>query len=369
MKDKNSRTFTSLISSILSFKGNPSIFATFSNNINIFDFVEKDRSYRFIRWFKLLVSRQDKRLAIYLVCVGIATIFWFLNALNKDYTVDLSFPIRYTNLPKNKILVNEPPKTLKLQVTSHGFTLLRHKLNLTFRPLAFKVNDYTKKLMETTERSRYTVSTKQNLEQIADQLINEIKVIGISPDTIQFIFDRIIDKKVKVKPRVDIEYKKQFQLAGSIKIKPDSIVVSGPQTILDTLAFVQTKPQYFKAASELIQRNLSLEEIENLAFNTKRVVLNIPIEQYTESQMMIPVSIENKPDSINVKLFPNKVKVTFSVGLSRYSEVIPDDFDFSVNWEEISLKDSRLKINVNEVPPFVNSVKISPEELEYLIER
>ena len=315
------------------------------------------------------LRRQDKRIFIYLICVGIATIFWFLNALSKNYTVDLNFPVRYTNLPKNKILVNEPPKEFTLQVNSFGFTLLRHKLKLSFSPLVFNVNEFTRNMMETTKQTGYTILTSQYLDEIADQLSSELKVLSISPDTLHFNFDQIVKKTVKVYPNVQIDLKKQYQLSGPIRTKPDSITVFGPKSILDTLSQISTRFQSFKSVSEAIQRNVSLEEYDNIELDNQRIVLIIPIEEYTESQLSIPVSIINKPDSINVKLFPNRVAVTYMVGLSRYSEILPGDFKLSVSWNDINPDNSRLKIEVLALPPFVKSVKIIPQEVEYLIEK
>ena len=315
------------------------------------------------------IRRQDKRIIIYLVCVGIATIFWFLNALSKNYTVDLDFPVRYTNLPKNKVLVNELPRNFTLQVNAYGFTILRHKLNLSFSPLVFNVNEFTRDRMENSPQSNYNIITRQYIDEITDQLSSELKVLDISPDTLHFNFDQMIKKMVRVYPNVQVELKKQYQLSGPIRTKPESVMVYGPRSILDTLKQIPTNYQYFKSVSEAIQRNVSLVEIENLQIENKRIVLSIPIEEFTESQMLIPISIENKPDSINLKLFPNRVKVTFLVGLSRYSEILPEDFKLIVSWKNIYLDNTRLKVEIKEIPPFVKSVKIIPEEVEFLIEK
>jgi len=331
--------------------------------------VDQIKINRTLGFLKSGLRRQDKRIFIYLIFVGIATIFWFLNALSKNYTVDLDFPVKYTNLPKNKVLVNELPKKFTLQVNSFGFTLLRHKLKLTFSPLVFNVNEFTRNMMETTKQSQYTILTSQYKDEIADQLSSELKVLSISPDTIHFKFDQIIRKKVKVHPNVDIELKKQYQISGPIKTKPDSVLVSGPRSILDTLKQIPTKHQSFKSVSEAIQRNVSLADMDNLTIENQRIVLNIPVEEYTESQMFIPVSVENKPDSINIKLFPNRVKVTFLVGLNRYSEISPSDFRFSVSCKDINPWKSSLKVTSQATPPFVKNVKITPEEVEYLIEK
>ncbi len=316
-----------------------------------------------------IIRRPDKRVIIYLVCVGIATVFWLLNMLGKNYTTDVDLPVQYTNLPKNKVLINELPKKITLHVDAFGFTLLRHKLNLTFSPLVFNINDFTRNMMENGKRSEYLILTNQYLNEIADQLSSDVKVISISPDTLWFNFDQMIQKKVKVYPNVRIEPKRQYQLSGPIRTRPDSVLVFGPRSVLDTLNHVSTQYQRFESVSEAIQKDVMLVGIDDIEIKEQRVELNIPIEEFTESQMLIPLSVENKPDGITIKLFPNRVKVTFFVGLSRYSEILPADFKMVVSWNEIAPGRSVLKVQTRAVPPFVKSVKIIPEEVEYIIEK
>ena len=78
--------------------------------------------------------------------------------------------------------------------------------------------------------------------------------------------------------------------------------------------------------------------------------------------------LKNQPSELNVKLFPAKVKVTFLVGLSRFQEMHSEDFKFSVSYSEIKDGKQRLKINTESIPAYLYDLKISPEEIEYLIQ-
>ncbi len=76
-------------------------------------------------YFKIEKLRNDKQVIVFLVCLFIATTLWFLNALSKDYTTIVSYPVKYINPPKNQFLANKPPSKFDLKVEAHGFTLLR----------------------------------------------------------------------------------------------------------------------------------------------------------------------------------------------------------------------------------------------------
>lgn len=318
---------------------------------------------------KKFTIKNDRKLVIYLICVGIASVLWLLNALEKEYTVELSFPVSYTNLPKNKILINDPPNHFTLDVQSYGFTLLRYKLSVAFSPLVFNINDYGGKIMADSSRSNYAFSSRQFRSKIANQLSNELNITGIHPDTIYFKFDQIVTQSKKVVPDVNLQLKKQHFLYDKIKVKPDSVRVHGPKSILDTLKAVETIAQKYKALDQLTQRNVSLKTIKKVDFSPKRVVVQIPVEEYTEKELSVPISIDGMPDSVKVNLFPSEVKLSFLVGLSRFGEISPKDFHASVSYENIKNKDDYLPVTLTMMPPNLKSTSYLPLRIEYLIEK
>ena len=318
--------------------------------------------------YKTLRMKDDRRLMVFLVCLAIATVFWFLNALNKEYTVDLSFPVKYTNLPNNKILANSPPDHFTLKVNSYGFTILRHKLSMAFSPLVFNVNDFTGHRMESSENSKFRIGTRQFINRISGQVSNELQIIEIQPDSLYFEFDKIVRRKVKVKPNITYSLKQQYYVSGEISTDPDSVTVAGAESTLDTLQYVLTKKQHYKDLEKNIQRNVLLESYDNMTVDPKRVILKIPLEEYTEKNLSVPVHVTGVPDGVTIKLFPEKVKVSFLVGLSHFSEITDANFELTVPYSDIEEKKEILKVNLDLQPLNVLNVSVSPDQVEYLIE-
>ncbi len=313
--------------------------------------------------------KNNRKLATYLVCVSIATFLWFLNALNKQYSVNLTFPVKYTNWPANKILVNHPPDHFVLSVNSFGFTLLRYKLSLAFSPLIFNVNELTEGKMESSAKSEYAIPTRPFISRLSEQVSNELNITEIHPDTLVFLFDKVISKPVKVRPNVSFELKQQHFLNDVVTTIPDSILVSGPKSILDTLSFINTTYQHYKNVDHTIRQNIPLEKYRNLAFKTDRVLLEIPVEEYTEKQLAVPVTIKDLPQGVQVNLFPDKVNVSFMIALSRFRDVDAGDFRISADYGEIKKKEELLHLKIDTQPPFIHSLSLSPEQIEYLIEK
>lgn len=339
-----------------------------STHFFIFDAVKTNWVYKFVKYLKKVYFRNDKRVAAYVICVAIATVFWFLNALSKIYTVKIVAPVEYVNLPNNKTLASNLPENFEMTVKAHGFTILRRKLIFLFGPLSFNVNEMTNNRMLENNKTSFAFPTRQFLTELSYQLSNDLEVVSIIPDTLFFRFDQMSQKLVKVKPVVNVNLKKQFQVSGEISAEPSSVVVNGPQSALDTLQFVYTRTREFNAVDESIRIKAEINPVKELFFEPKSVELVVPVEEYTEAQQSVQVSMPDSPANVKVKLFPARVKVTFLVGLSRFSEIHPEDFKLAVSYSDIEGGMQRLRIKTVSAPAFLYDVKITPEEIEYLIE-
>ena len=313
--------------------------------------------------------KKDNRPVIFLVCLVIATVLWLVNDLGKSYTTTVSIPIQYTNLPKNKVLVKAPPSRIKVRLEAYGFTLLRHKIKLSINPLNFNVGLFTKDLMEKSSASRYKIVTNKYIPQIANQISPEINILEVSPDTLYFVFDQIISQKKKVVENLDLSFENQFFLLDSISFTPDSVVVKGPKSIVDTLHFIRTKKQKFRELNASVRRNIQLESIDQLDIDPRRVVIDIPVSLYTEYTGNIPITKFNVPDSMELITFPPKIEVKCIVAFNNYANLNPSSFILGVDYSDISKGDNSLDIQLYRSPAHIKSISFQPHHVEFIIEK
>jgi len=235
-------------------------------------------------------------------------------------------------------------------------------------PLSFNVNEMTNNRMLETKKTSFEFPSRQFLTEMSYQLSNDIEILSMTPDTLFFRFDQMSQKQVKVKPLVNVNLKKQFQISGKITTEPGTVVVNGPQSTLDTLQFVCTKAKEFDAVDKSIKVRTEISPVKELFFDPQSVELIVPVEEYTEAQQSVQVMLTNAPTNVKVKLFPARVKVSFLVGLSHFSDIHAEDFKLAVSYSDIEGGQQRLRIKIVSTPAFLYDLKINPEEIEYLIE-
>lgn len=321
---------------------------------------------RILRNFNL---RKNNRPLIFLVCFIIATALWFVNAMGKRYETVISMPIHYTNLPKNKVLVKAPPSSIEIKMEATGFTLLRHQIKLTINPLNFNILAFTNNMMVKPGQSHFKVGSDQFLPQFSRQVSSEIKLIDITPDSLEFEFDLIVQELKPVAHRFDLQFENQFFLYDSVRFEPATVMVEGPKSLVTSIEKVYTKPIKYKDLNTTLQKTVSLENIDQISLITRKVNVTIPVSQYTEYNEKIVVTKFNVPDSINLVTLPGKIEVSCLVALNDYKSISPSSFIIGVDYNDLKKGQNALPTKVFSHPSHVKLLKVQPEEVKYLIER
>ena len=64
------------------------------------------------------------------------------------------------------------------------------------------------------------------------------------------------------------------------------------------------------------------------------------------------------------------MNVTFQVGLSHFRQITASDFHINVSYEELlKLGSDKYTVKLRSVPKGVNQIRISPEQIDFLIEQ
>lgn len=319
-----------------------------------------------LSYLKLEKFKNDKRIVVFSVCLLIAVSLWFLNALGKNYTTTLTYSVKYVNPPENLFLVNFPPEKLELNVQAHGFTLLRHKLAFSFSPIVLDLSAISQSI-ESQDNS-YLIPSETLIRRIGAQVSKEITINTLSPQIIELAFDSLSSKRVPVLADIEVKFKPQHFLNGNVEPNPDSVTVTGPSAVLDTLNVLYTVSGTFEGMEKSQERMVSVKHPANTKVTPEKVALHIPVERFTEKQITLPVQANNKPDGINLKLFPSNVKIVIMVGLSEYENVSANDFKATVDYTQAIEGNSRLQVSAETQKQHIQIVNITPNPIEYLIE-
>ena len=81
-----------------------------------------------------------KKVGTFLICLGIASLLWVVHALNRNYTYTLKVPVKFLNLPSNKLIVGELPEKLDVEIKTSGLKLLFISLKKNYNEVIVDFN-------------------------------------------------------------------------------------------------------------------------------------------------------------------------------------------------------------------------------------
>lgn len=314
-------------------------------------------------------AKFNQRFVIFVFFLIVSTVIWYLSKLSHEYSTTLSYPVRYESLPKGKVLVGEPPRKIQLKVKAFGYTLLKCKLGAALSPIELDLNKHLSYSYEGTKVKQF-VLTYRLRNGVVKQLGSEILLEGIEPDTLTVELADMVSKQVIIKPDFEVSFEQQYMQSGYLDLEPDSITISGPKSIIDTINEVSTKEVKFKKLNQKVSKKVSLIPINQVSFSKRKVMLSLPVEKYTEITIKVPVGIDNQPDSVKLLFIPKAIDVKCNVVLSKYFTLSPSMYKADVDYTQInSSLSKKLKVKLSMIPDFVKLVDYSPKYVEYIIEK
>jgi len=301
---------------------------------------------------------------IFLVCLLLAALFWLLIKLSGDYDVNYNLKVQYHNEPKDKLVTQLIDSTINLSIKADGYKILNLLLSNRLNHLNIDLHRMPPKRFSS---GTFAIFTKTLKERLANQWGIAESKINFSTDELRFKMEALDKKVLKVAPRLDLKFKSQHGLYA-VNINPQSIVVYGPKTILDTLRNIRTEEisREELASTYFIHAKLENPAAKFLRLSVDKVRLKLDIGKFTESYLVIPIDVTDIHPLI--RTFPTTTKVYFNIFLRDYNKIHSNQFKIIPNVKNINLKEvKKLGLKVVRQPKTVNNLRLDPNEVEFII--
>ncbi len=314
--------------------------------------------------------RFRERLTVFSICILIACFLWLVIKLSESYVAEVEYPVKFSNRTGDKILAGASESTIRIRMEAKGFRVLNLKWFGSSDTLRLDIDYRNFHDFPTGKRYNFFVYAEKLIPQVASSIEEIDHVTGISPDTFYFWMDEKVSRKLPVVLRSNISYSKQFQPYRQPDVEPDSLMVSGPSRIVDTLTAVRTEMFEASGVKNDVSEELQLQLPEKVKARSKTVNLKIDVEEFTEASVKIPVETEKAATNsdCNIKTFPEQVKVTYWIALKDYQKVSEAQFTASVNCEDMMENEEKIRVKITRFPSYLKNIRVSPRYVEYVIQ-
>lgn len=296
----------------------------------------------------------------------IAVVFWFLTKLSKEYETTINYPISIENLPQDKLVQGKFTNQVGVHVKATGFKILSGRLF----PGILKIDAASP---NRKSKNSYYILLSQQKSAIQKQMNNGVRIDYFISDSIDLDLGSLSQKKVPVKLHQDITFETGYDISGKISIKPDSILLSGPESLIDTIKFVSTKNFSRKNINNSFNESLGLKSYphnQNIRYDVSEVRLQANVEKYTEGTQKVSFLVLNVPEDLVINTFPKQVDLTYKVALKDFGQINPSLFLIECDYNLSADNNlSYLVPRLTNQSDLVKNVKISPSKIDFVIEK
>ena len=287
--------------------------------------------------------------------------FWTSTKLSNTYIVEESFSIIWINIP-NGIIPSSENQQMNVSISASGIEILIYRLINKSINISLSQADFSgeKGLIDLRGQDFF----------IKKQFFENTKLNILNPLFLEFKFSRLEEKVFTVVPQIEINLRAGYLIDSSLKVTPDSILVRGPKSILDTLNSIQSESIIADDLYENFRKKVSLRSIPEIQLSESKVTVEVAVSRYTEKDFLLNVEVINLPLGTRVKLFPPKAKVSVTLPLSLLITIKTSDFNLVVDYNNI-FKDVEKKLDLIMIrrPSSVKKVILEPKKVNYLIRK
>ena len=319
----------------------------------------------FLRAGGFFRRQQWKGFFIFLFFLLLSFIFWFLQTLQQDYEHRIEYPLLYKNVPEEWALSEKNPQTVSALLKEKGANLLYYLWHAPSNTINISVSG-----LSHASDSTLIISNRMLEAELSKQLFASASIISFEPHEIELNYDMLGNRMSQVSARVTITTKQGFQLSDSITVSPSEVRLFGSSKSLALLHEIKTIPVSLDDVSKTSELTVPLDLPAGVKSETETVRLIIPVEEFTEKKMQLPVLCPDIPESYILRIFPSSVEITCYLPLSQFRELTEEKLEILIPFTEFEENQAtgKIPVRLTRKPAWVSIPVVAPNELEFIIE-
>ncbi|WP_282081172.1 YbbR-like domain-containing protein [Aquimarina algiphila] len=291
------------------------------------------------------------------------SLLWLFIQFSKNYTREVEVAVQYTNIPQDKIFNEESDQALRMVLNGNGFRLMSH--NWKKRILEFNVEDAV-----ISDDNQYYFRVNKESAVLKNKLDFKGRVLSIQKDTLRLKVDLNLEKKIPVNIAQDIQYAVGYGSDKGLVVSPDSVMISGPSQVIDTIERIYTENLNLEGLNVDYTSELNID-VSSFSSTIKvvpsKVEANILVSKFTEGNQKIPITINNIPEGVEIKIFPKEITVVYRVGLDKYNEISQRDFMVVADYAKVSEESSFLTLELVNKPGSIHDVRLQEKQVQFVV--
>ncbi len=288
-----------------------------------------------------------------------SVLLWGSVSLSDEYFTTITMPVRIADVPSGMSLADYSPRMVTVNVKGEGWQIA----GMTYgRDLDFVVPIGNKSGI-----------AELDLEKAAEKnywMTSSIQLVDVKPEKLQYTIEELVIKKVPIVPELDLQFKSGYDVVSKISVKPDSVEISGPASIVNEIDTIKTTRTRFAELFKSVSTGVSVQGREAIKPNPEQVLVEFDVQKIVDKVFEgVTVETRNVPSFRNLNLYPDKINIVLRGGINTLGTLTSDDLKPFVTFKQAMRDTSGVITPVVSPPDFTKLIDTKPNKLEYIIKK
>lgn len=313
-----------------------------------------------------LLPPNQNQWKVFLACVLVSTILWGLLKFSEEREDELQIALSYSNFPENHYLVSDLPKSMPVKIKAQGVDLISRSLGFSSPELHINLDKQI--VINKGDVKQYVWIPKLHSNAILKAIGGNVKSTSFPVDSIKLDFSVLTEKELIADFHYEVQNGQNHFIIKKPLVDPYKVKVLGAKSVLNKLDTIKTEKQVFEVLQSNLDQDYKLEKpfgVDSLYRDSVRVF--VEVEKIDEHTFEIPIQVINAPDSLEIRLFPSEVEISFTCGSSELISINPSSFKPVVDFNEMNFTFKKLPIELKKIPVKATAVSIEPASVEYIV--
>ena len=285
-----------------------------------------------------------------MLCIFGATIFWFFNALNKDYTTSINYPVEFLYDHDLFIATKPVPEEIQINVNGGGWNLIRRSGFFNTRPIIINLDNPDQQKQISGNSLRATLS---------DQL-TEFRLNFVVTDTVYLSITNRIKKKFLIKvDSSEILMRDDYRIISNISIAVDSLEIDGPDEYVnampDSIVIIPLDDDIDDDFNEEISIPL---QNPLLIATPSEINVTFLVARFVRISRDFVIQTENFPPDSTLLLENPIVTLSFIIQSGMEDQILDEDFSIVADLQRMVIVDSTIQPLIKKYPSYISNIEM-----------
>ncbi|MBI1931408.1 MAG: YbbR-like domain-containing protein [Ignavibacteriales bacterium] len=300
-----------------------------------------------------------KKIITILFILTFSILLWVFVSFSGEFSITLNLPPKVLDVPENLAVSHISAKEIILSLKGQGWQLAQHTLGRD-----------PKFLIQSPQEIGETVIPTKNMLNANTWISSTLQLAELSPEKITLKLEKKITKKVEILPVLVLSFKPGYDLVSQAKILPDSVTISGPESIVNEYSIINTAGLQLNNLEKETAVKVQLQSPEFVDCNITECKILLNVQKIVDKTFEnVLVERKNIPDKYELNLSPENITVVVRGGINLLSKIKNEDINAYVRFQQ-ALNDTTGSIEPTiELPKFTSIVDVKPKRLDYIIKK